>query len=317
LTHPTPTRHDLTRAMQPVIPGGRVLRAWPLTGGISAQMMAVEVADRQGQRHRLVVRLRAVGTPAQDAAVVAREGRLVAILQHTDVAAPVLRHVDVSGRILPGPYLILEHIRGHIDLNPGDPIVYAQRLAEALARIHAVAIEGADLSFMPRAPHDCPEVGRQSVASEPQIGSGAIREAMAALGPPPRAQTPVLLHGDFWPGNVLWRGGRLAAVIDWEDALVGDPMIDLAITRLELAWILGLDAMDALTARYRALRTVNDDALVYWDLCAALRFMRLAGGQLDQWARFFWPYGRRDITAQTIRRDYGRFVERAIEGMGR
>jgi aminoglycoside phosphotransferase (APT) family kinase protein len=33
---------------------------------------------------------------------------------------------------------------------------------------------------------------------------------------------------------VLWRDGRIVAVIDWEDAQVGDPLADLANTRLEL-----------------------------------------------------------------------------------
>ena len=26
-----------------------------------------------------------------------------------------------------------------------------------------------------------------------------------------------LLHGDYWPGNVLWKNGALVGVIDWED----------------------------------------------------------------------------------------------------
>ena len=34
--------------------------------------------------------------------------------------------------------------------------------------------------------------------------------------PPVQVNRPVLLHGDFWPGNILWRDGRLVAVIDWE-----------------------------------------------------------------------------------------------------
>jgi aminoglycoside phosphotransferase (APT) family kinase protein len=39
---------------------------------------------------------------------------------------------------------------------------------------------------------------------------------------------PVLAHGDAGPGNFLFEGDRLTAVIDWELAHLGDPMGDLA-----------------------------------------------------------------------------------------
>jgi aminoglycoside phosphotransferase (APT) family kinase protein len=42
-------------------------------------------------------------------------------------------------------------------------------------------------------------------------------------------EPPVWLHGDFAPLNILVRGGKLAAVIDWGSAGIGDPACDLAI----------------------------------------------------------------------------------------
>jgi aminoglycoside phosphotransferase (APT) family kinase protein len=39
---------------------------------------------------------------------------------------------------------------------------------------------------------------------------------------------PVLVHGDLGPEHVLVRAGRVAGVIDWSDARVGDPALDLA-----------------------------------------------------------------------------------------
>jgi aminoglycoside phosphotransferase (APT) family kinase protein len=38
---------------------------------------------------------------------------------------------------------------------------------------------------------------------------------------------PVLVHGDFRLGNVLCRGERAVAVVDWEIWSVGDPRTDL------------------------------------------------------------------------------------------
>jgi aminoglycoside phosphotransferase (APT) family kinase protein len=45
----------------------------------------------------------------------------------------------------------------------------------------------------------------------------------------PAAWTPGLIHGDFHFANVLIRPdeGRLAAIVDWELATIGDPLLDL------------------------------------------------------------------------------------------
>jgi aminoglycoside phosphotransferase (APT) family kinase protein len=92
---------------------------------------------------------------------------------------------------------------------------------------------------------------------------------------------PVILHGDYWPGNVLWRDGELVGVVDWEDALFGDPLADLGITRLEIGWSAGFAAMELFTRQYRALRPALDvTALPLWDLRAALR---ASDFRMDTW----------------------------------
>ncbi|MBT3155134.1 aminoglycoside phosphotransferase family protein [Streptomyces sp. CHD11] len=50
-----------------------------------------------------------------------------------------------------------------------------------------------------------------------------------ALDVPDYAGTPLWAHGDLSPGNVLTAGGRLAAVIDFDCAGVGDPAVDLIV----------------------------------------------------------------------------------------
>jgi len=90
----------------------------------------------------------------------------------------------------------------------------------------------------------------------------------------------VILHGDYWPGNTLWRNGRLVAVIDWEDAAIGDPLADLGNARLEILMHYGEAAMNEFTCQYSALWPDTDlTALPYWDLYAALR----PTGQMDGW----------------------------------
>jgi aminoglycoside phosphotransferase (APT) family kinase protein len=50
----------------------------------------------------------------------------------------------------------------------------------------------------------------------------------ALLATEPDDFEPALVHGDLGPEHVLVREGRLAGVIDWTDARVGDPALDFA-----------------------------------------------------------------------------------------
>jgi aminoglycoside phosphotransferase (APT) family kinase protein len=104
---------------------------------------------------------------------------------------------------------------------------------------------------------------------------------------------------------VLWRDGRIVAVIDWEDAQVGDPLADLANTRLELLWAFGPQAMQAFTRRYGALHAVDWTDLPYWDLCAALR----PAGRLASW-------GLDPATANKMRARHRLFVRQAGARLG-
>jgi len=54
----------------------------------------------------------------------------------------------------------------------------------------------------------------------------------AGLAAEPWDRTPVWIHGDLHPGNLVTRHGTLAAIIDFGDVTAGDPAYDLAV-----AWL--------------------------------------------------------------------------------
>jgi aminoglycoside phosphotransferase (APT) family kinase protein len=84
-------------------------------------------------------------------------------------------------------------------------------------------------------------------------------------------------RSSVWPGNMVWRDERLVAVLDWEDAALGDPLADGANARLELLWARGVEAKDEFTRRYRALvPEVDFTDLSHWDLWAELRLAGVA-----------------------------------------
>lgn len=158
------------------------------------------------------------------------------MLQAAGVPAPGPRYLDV-----PGKRLVVDFVDGAVEAAPADDAEFIAPFAAALAEIHRVA---ADLSFLPE----------------------------RALTEVPRRNRPVLLHGDYWPGNTLWREGRLVAVVDWEDAAVGDPLADVANARLELLWARGAEAREEFTRRYRSLAPAVDFTdLPPWDCWAEAR----------------------------------------------
>jgi aminoglycoside 3'-phosphotransferase-2 len=77
---------------------------------------------------------------------------------------------------------------------------------------------------------------------------------------PPGGQA-VLLHGDYRPKNILWRGTRATSIVDWGLALPGDAHYDLAVMR----WHVGAASLwQRFTAAYGL---PHDPALVrYFDL---------------------------------------------------
>ena len=111
-----------------------------------------------------------------------------------------------------------------------------------------------------------------------------------------------VLHGDFWPGNTLWRGGELVAVLDWEDAGTGDPLADVGNARLELLWSHGADAMEAFTRRYGSPDPV---ALARWDLRADER----STSHIGEW-------GHDEATQARMRAARDEFVAAARRRLG-
>ncbi|MYE88458.1 phosphotransferase [Candidatus Poribacteria bacterium] len=298
--------------VQKLVPQSRVLRTWGLAGGSSAAMTALEIEEPDGQTRRMIVRCPNDATLKRNPGAAADEFKLLQITQSLELATPIPYHLDESGGIFETPYLVIEYIDGQPEFVPSNVADYLLQLAVHLAKIHTVDCTDLDLSFLPRKANRCPELCRNGPAALDESPDD-IRNTLEAMSPLPQRNPAALLHGDFWPGNVLWRADKLVAVIDWEDAIVGSPLTDFAISRLDIGLIFGIDAMDCFTHHYKSMVSLDYTNLPYWDLCAALRIARLVGTDLAKWVGFFRPFGRQDITEQTIRENYRCFMAQAFE----
>ena len=307
MADPLLDKQILIQLGQKVLPQAQLQNAWRLSGGISAEeMLALELIQSDGQQHRVVVRAQATPEAVQN------EYQLLHIMQSAGLKTPVPYLLDLSCSLLPHPYLILEFMAGTITFWPANLLDYLHQLATQLAHIHRLDVSRRDLSFLPEVNCACVELERKRPSSPLFLQEERIYQVLSAWNATEYAHKNVLLHGDFWPGNSLWQEGQLTAVIDWEDAQVGDPLIDLAQSRSEIAWIFGPEAMIAFTAYYQKQMVLDYRHLPYRDLCAALRQIRILGADLADFTDYFVGYGRTDITPQTIQYNLNLFINSAL-----
>ncbi|MFE7160710.1 phosphotransferase family protein [Streptomyces sp. NPDC057636] len=160
--------------------------------------------------------------------------------------ARVLRALSGSAVPVPGVAAVdeIEPAWFAMEFAPGEavePVLDEPELPSATARARML-----DSARVLRELHDTDVRGPDLETPEPLDAAGEVerwsrtmRAVPAELRPNgeellarlaedvPDGLPPVLLHGDFRLGNVLYVGERAVAVVDWEIWSVGDPRIDL------------------------------------------------------------------------------------------
>lgn len=284
-------------------PHSTLLHAWTLTGGLSAQVAAIEIEQTNGETKKLVVRRHGEVDLQHNPQIAADEFRLLQQLYMAGLATPQPYYLDQSGEIFPTPYLVMEYIEGQTEFAPARMSDFIQQFATHLASIHEVDCSQMDVSFLPQqAQRYARKVQNRPATVDKSLDEGHIRDVLEVAWPVPQHNSSALLHGDYWPGNVLWNDGQLVAVIDWEDAEIGDPLADIANSRLELLWAFGNEAMQSFTECYQALTTLDFTNLPYWDLWAALR----PAFCIAEWAG-------NETVEQRMRERHRRFITQAFE----
>jgi aminoglycoside phosphotransferase (APT) family kinase protein len=285
---PADFRDDpFVRLVRSVHPEGRVVSVRSLKGGVSAQVYAVEVERSPEQRTTLVARIHGARDLARDPNIAQHEFMLLQLLDAAGLPVPKPLYTGGAGEIFPTPCLVTGFIMGETVLAHPAPDGYGRSLAEVMARIHAV--DTSSLGFLPRMTPSPARLLRESgkrtdlTAAETQ----AMEILRSTNWPEPCGPaTSRLLHADFWPGNILLRDGRVVGVIDWEDARIGDPLADVANTRLELLWAFGSSVMKEFTKHYQIASGVCgldvSSRLPLWEIRAVLeKGLAMAGWLLD------------------------------------
>ncbi len=232
------------------------------TGGAVRTVAFRQHVDKVGKGHR--------------PEVAAKEFHLTSELQRwgVPVAAPLALH---DGRYVDGPWLVTDLVAGSNAIGKMDDPSLIDEMADHLARIHALEPSLFDPAMVLPIEDPLDSLPRQlpDDALGRTIRSALLDRSMRNVN------AVCLIHGDYWPGNVMWEGKGIVAILDWEDAMVGDPLADLACARVELACDGGRSAVERFTDRYCEMRpSVSLDDLAIWDIyvsATALSGMHLWG----------------------------------------
>ena len=109
---------------------------------------------------------------------------------------------------------------------------------------------------------------------------------------PPAPERYALCHGDFHPLNLIVRGGKLAAVLDWLNFTVADPALDVGSTltlEIPARHVVSPAPPSGLWERYlndyRLQSPLDDSALNYYRVRRGLRALMSAARGRGLWRR--------------------------------
>ncbi len=238
--------------------GGTVDNVRRLAGGFSKETAAFVLLNGHGARTPLVLRKEQA---VRYRTTVDREYGILTALHAAGLPVPEPIRLEMGDNPLGEPFLTVRHVDGGVmgdvwgaDSRP--PRSLAEDLARLLARLHTLDV----------APFDLPEDRGRSVVQRITAHVARSRDAWHAYklreapllealfawlmaNVPEKIDRPVLVHGDAGFHNIIARDGRIAALVDWETAHVGDPAEDLSYVRPYMEPILPWDEFLAI---YRA-----------------------------------------------------------------
>ncbi|HVS47666.1 MAG TPA: phosphotransferase family protein [Candidatus Dormibacteraeota bacterium] len=209
----------------------RVRSVEPIPEGHSGFTYFVMTED-DDRETRYVLRLPPPGARIAGPADVVRQGRIMSALHKVGLPTPAIPAMSSDPVVDGRPFILMEAVAGRriesaaIDNKPLD---IASSAVAVLKQLHALPLDKTGIG-------DEESVGLQAemmrwamlmqrAPEELTVRAGELGGLLAVQTPVERA--PTLVHGDYHYGNMLFRGSEVVAVLDWEIAQIGQPLLDL------------------------------------------------------------------------------------------
>lgn len=257
--------------------------------GLGQSNLTYLVTDARGTR--LVLRRPPMGELLASAHDVAREHRILAALQGTDVPLPVVHGLCEEPAVADVPVLVVSFVDGAVlderadaeRLGEGARHAVGLSLTDTLVRIHGVDLEQVGLADL--ASHK-PYAARQLRRWSGQWDLSRTRDLpeLDRLTDRLHEREPApgeiaLVHGDSHLRNVIVdpADARVLAILDWELATLGDPLADLGTLlaywpqpgdaptmRFDASMVDGFATREELVEHYVSTSGRDVSALPFW-----------------------------------------------------
>ncbi len=251
-----PNAKDIRHMIEMHVPGAQLKASERLVGGVSAEVHRLDLLQPDGSERRIVLRCHGTTHSGHDAEL---EFELLKSLFEAGLPVPKPISVDATRKLLEHPYLLIEFVDGSSSIAQSRVKTYIDKMAEVLAMVHGTATD--TLPALPPRLDPLPEL--LDFLSELSEWCD-LRDYLSKLENSAFEGKPALLHGDFWPSNLIWSDKNIISILDWEDAAIGDPISDVACTCLELRYIYGEKEVKGFLSSYANLRQIESKRLALW-----------------------------------------------------
>ncbi|MFB4306151.1 phosphotransferase family protein [Actinomadura sp. GTD37] len=258
---PEITRSALAGWLDRHLPGVRIPHVeTPETSGFSNETLMFDAEWTGGgrpRRERLVARVAPAKYQIFPEPRFAEEYRLMRVLhERTAIPVPPIRWYEPSPDVLGSPFFVMGRVGGRVptdmppyhmdgwvtEVAPDERAAMWWSTLEIIASLHRLDVRELGLGFLDQPKWGATGLGQRLGYYEHYLHwayKGPQETALKALewlkaNRPAEPDEPVALWGDARIGNVIFRAGAPAAVLDWETATLGAPEEDLA-------WFLFLD----------------------------------------------------------------------------
>ena len=269
--HQSITINHAQHILEAIDPDLTLVSTSPAYGAFTNEVRILECRSAPGNTLRLAFK-RMTDNDAWDAGKRASaDFHGLQIARAHGIPAPEPLLLDDTGDVMGVPGIVTRMVDGHQVAAPDDVGEWARSLANLLLKIHDVkpnkderkhlyAGNELGLYFLER---DYPE----RMAGHPLSDTifDAIRELQSGI----ERHQPVFIHMDYWPGNVLWKDGKISAVLDWDAAGYGDPALDVGYFRLNMNLRGIKQAADIFLDHYEAESGARVRNLGFWELARA------------------------------------------------
>lgn len=274
---PPLTQEIVQDLLKEIAPGSRLLTFSILPGSFSNSTHIVEACQPGGTNLKFVVRRYAVFGNYDRGEKARREFKTFEYLHRFGIPAPEPLYLDDAGSLLGTPGIVTRFVPGRLMLEvPADPKDWARKLAITLAKIHSIPCGEETRAFLLDANAEATwflnsETAPGYMRSFP--GGTEVWQVLRDAYPCIQGVQSGFVHIDYWEGNILWHGNEISAVLDWEEAALGDPAIDVAYARMNI-FLMGLDrTADDFLHIYESEMGATVANLGFWELAASVRPM--------------------------------------------